>query len=225
MATVNVRIPDSVLENIAKSLQNSEPIRLDVPKINTIVNGVLNVLGLPKGPVELQLTDKPTISISESGVSVRVNAKAQSLVESRTPALPVMCKVAMKVDILGRRLILLSQTSECKVRPQTTKGKFAKLVVNFVLERYVLHKVGTYIQSWFNDGVLLPLPKEVDFTHGHIEYHKHFLVVSGSLNLSEAGKEKVRKQTAKINNIIKKKAAMKTKRKAKKEKKKHKVSV
>ncbi|KAM8724217.1 uncharacterized protein AB9X84_003970 isoform 4-T5 [Acanthopagrus schlegelii] len=129
---VSVGVPDFVLKSAATSLYRAGPFQSKVPKKNKMVNGVLNMLGLPKGPVEVKLTEVPTVSISQkSGVSVRVNVSAQSLVQSKKPALPVMCAANIKVKTEGNNLQLVIEdvspivSFRCKIKPQTAKGKMS----------------------------------------------------------------------------------------------------
>ncbi|XP_030262454.1 uncharacterized protein LOC115574916 [Sparus aurata] len=165
---VSVGVPDFVLKSAAMSLYSAGPFQKEVPKKNKIVNGVLNMLGLPKGPVEVKLTEVPTVSISQkSGVSVRVNVSAQSLLQSKKPSLPVMCAANMKFKTEGNYLQLVIEDARCKVKPQTAKGKMAKPVINLFLNGHIQG----YIDSELKDTLRIPLPDGVNFSESEICYH------------------------------------------------------
>ncbi|KAM8724216.1 uncharacterized protein AB9X84_003970 isoform 3-T4 [Acanthopagrus schlegelii] len=166
---------------------------------NKMVNGVLNMLGLPKGPVEVKLTEVPTVSISQkSGVSVRVNVSAQSLVQSKKPALPVMCAANIKVKTEGNNLQLVIEdvspivSFRCKIKPQTAKGKMSKPVINLFLNECIQE----YIDS---KALRIPLPDGINFSDSEICYHDGYLLIGGNFSLSPAlVQERVKQLMSKV---------------------------
>ncbi|KAM8724213.1 uncharacterized protein AB9X84_003970 isoform 1-T2 [Acanthopagrus schlegelii] len=196
---VSVGVPDFVLKSAATSLYRAGPFQSKVPKKNKMVNGVLNMLGLPKGPVEVKLTEVPTVSISQkSGVSVRVNVSAQSLVQSKKPALPVMCAANIKVKTEGNNLQLVIEdvspivSFRCKIKPQTAKGKMSKPVINLFLNECIQE----YIDS---KALRIPLPDGINFSDSEICYHDGYLLIGGNFSLSPAlVQERVKQLMSKV---------------------------
>ncbi|XP_035853007.1 phospholipid transfer protein-like [Sander lucioperca] len=171
-----VGISELLFQSAAQALYSHGPLQLDVPQIGTIENYVLHTWGLPEGGVEVELTEVPDVTISQDGVSVDVKAIAQSLVNPDLPHLPMTCQVRINVDMEGCRLILQALSSECKIEPKTIWGRFLATFVD------TSSKISSFIEEWFDEGVLIPLPERLDFTQMKINYYPGFMVVGGDLN-------------------------------------------
>ncbi|XP_028456292.1 lipopolysaccharide-binding protein-like [Perca flavescens] len=98
-----VGVSEDLFKSAGQALYDHGPFELTVPQVNSVAKFFLNKVGLSEGPVEVQLTGVPVIKINKDGVSVKVEAIAQSLDK---PDLPVECKFGIKVDLNGHRLIL-----------------------------------------------------------------------------------------------------------------------
>ncbi|GAA6234712.1 phospholipid transfer protein-like [Lates japonicus] len=182
-----VGISEFVFNSAAMSLYRSGPLKLQIPQIDPSTNRVLETVGLPVGPVKVKLTKPPIVSIRQSGLTVYVNARAQSLVKQRLTPLPVICQVDLKVNIKGKHLDLLSKDAKCKVQPQTFGGKLVAPLVNIGLNR----KITDDLMRYFDEGLVVPLPKGVFLTQGNIDYQNGFLVIGGNLKLTPAGRKNV----------------------------------
>ncbi|CAI5657759.1 unnamed protein product [Oreochromis niloticus] len=90
--------------------------------------------------------------------------------------LPVSCKLNMKTDFEGSRLVLLSKEPKCDVG--------AKGVIKHLADYGLKMKITDFLESWFDEGVLIPLPKDLVFIEGNIQYHDGFLVAGGNLNFT-----------------------------------------
>ncbi|XP_028456145.1 uncharacterized protein LOC114570118 [Perca flavescens] len=174
-----VGVSEDLFKSAGQALYDHGPFELTVPQINLIVNSLLKKLGLPKGPVEVQLTGVPVIKINKDGVSVSVKASAQSKTKPLPPPLAMECQFGIKVDLNGRRLILQSLSlSKCKAKPGTKKGKFVAGLVEGIIKW-----IPSIIKILFKKGVQIPLPDGLNFTQTKIDYHPGYFVVGGSLTL------------------------------------------
>ncbi|XP_039866440.1 phospholipid transfer protein-like isoform X2 [Simochromis diagramma] len=90
--------------------------------------------------------------------------------------LPVSCKLNMKTDFEGSRLVLLSKVPKCDVD--------AKGLIKYLADYGLKMKITDFLESWFDEGVLIPLPKDLVFIEGKIQYHDGFLVAGGNLNFT-----------------------------------------
>ncbi|KAM4717123.1 phospholipid transfer protein-like isoform 2-T2 [Anableps anableps] len=172
-----VGISEFLFNSAAMSLYKSGPFQLEVPEINWLINLAFTQVNLPKGPVAVNLTKAPTIRISESGLSVNVEAAAQSVAEPTQNHFLMNCQLHMKLDIEGCRLVLISKEPQCKIT--SLSRPFAYLAgqgVNLLISKC--------LESWFDGGVILPLPAGLAFTETKILYHNGFLTAGGNLTFT-----------------------------------------
>ncbi|XP_078101210.1 phospholipid transfer protein-like [Sander vitreus] len=107
------------------------------------------------------------------------------------------CQVRINVDMEGCHLILQALSSECKIEPKTIWGRFLGPVeLPVIMKTYLFvcvvsvqatfidtsSKIASFIEEWFDKGVLIPLPERLDFTQMKINYYPGFMVVGGDLN-------------------------------------------
>lgn len=172
--TAYVGISEFLFNSAAMSLYKLGPFLIEVPETGLIGNFVLDWINLPKGPIEVHLTEAPTIRISKDGLLVTVEASAQSLAERNRNPFHVSCVLPMKVDFEGCGLVLVSRKPQCKIKSAS--------VFNFLVEEGLKYKISEFLDSWFLEGVFLPLPEGLNFKEGMILYYDGFLVAGGNLN-------------------------------------------
>ncbi|XP_029015176.1 phospholipid transfer protein-like [Betta splendens] len=137
-------------------------------------------LSIPEGPVEVNLTQAPVVSISQSGLCVDLKATAWSLRDAPGAPVAADCRLQLKVELKGNRLTLVIQSSKCNIQPETLKGRVMKPIVNY----FIKCKTKGFLKSWFDEGLPIPLPEGLHFTRGKIVYHTGFLVVGGNLDFT-----------------------------------------
>ncbi|KAF1380227.1 hypothetical protein PFLUV_G00184650 [Perca fluviatilis] len=173
-------VSEDLFKTAGWALYNHGPFELDSSEAKSFINFFLKNVGLRKGPLQVELTKLPVINIDNNGLSVNVEAIAQSLVDPPPPPLPVECHFRIKVKMNGRRLILQSSSfSKCDAKPGTKKGKFA-----VVLAKPIIRLMPSLIKIWFKKGIQIPLPDGLDFTQTQIDYHPGYLVVGGDLTFT-----------------------------------------
>ncbi|XP_034738007.1 macrophage mannose receptor 1-like [Etheostoma cragini] len=69
-------VSQDLFRSAARALYHHGPLQLDVPQIGTTVNFFLRMVGLPKGPCEVELDEVPDVTISQGGVLIDVKATA-----------------------------------------------------------------------------------------------------------------------------------------------------
>ncbi|XP_044037864.1 phospholipid transfer protein-like [Siniperca chuatsi] len=139
---------------------------------------------------ELQVTEAPSISISErDGLTVNARARVQVFAvpaqrqQEQLLSVSATCTVNMKVAIQGNYLTLPSDNVSCKI---ITKNEIRDFMVK-PLNSFLTDKLRGFLRGVFLKGAKIPLPEEVGFTQGKIDYHDGFLVVGGTLNVTPAG--------------------------------------
>ncbi|KAM9783666.1 uncharacterized protein ACBT44_021173 isoform 1-T1 [Syngnathus typhle] len=126
-----------------------------------------------QGPVEVELRKPIAVSIHETGLTIRIEARARP--PRKQPGLIVKCEVSMKVAIEGNHLVLLYGKATCEIRPTKLLGKLLKGCARMMLEELIESKLKELITKMVIPGVVT-----VEAT---IVYHEGSLVVGGNLRL------------------------------------------
>ncbi|XP_039973856.1 phospholipid transfer protein-like [Xiphias gladius] len=119
-----VGISEFFFNSAAMWLYKSGPFQFEYPQVKWFVKGILKTVGLPEAPIQVHLTEAPTISIKETGLSIDVKAMAQSLKETPPSPLPGNCHIDMNVAIKESSLTLISKNIRCEVNHTHWSGKF-----------------------------------------------------------------------------------------------------
>ncbi|XP_026202330.1 phospholipid transfer protein-like [Anabas testudineus] len=195
-----VGISEFFFNSAAMSVYRLGPFQLNVPEksMKSFLRSCRWFVSGLKGPVEVNLTEAPTVSISQSGLSVDVKVRAQSLKEPTEPSVAATCQLYLKINLKGNRLALVVKNTKCNVQPDTLKGSIVKPIINYFIncktrgflksenQHTDSHQCENLIfcepQGWLDEGVPIPLPEGLHFTRGKIIYHKGFVVVGGNLD-------------------------------------------
>ncbi|XP_023204195.1 phospholipid transfer protein-like [Xiphophorus maculatus] len=119
---------------------------------------------------QVELTEVPTISITQRDsfiFNMRVIVKAIAP-ETETPvfSMSAVCPGSVRVTIEGNRLTLPSKDINCQI---VTSNKVRDVLV-VPLNKMVNKKAKEFLSGLFGDGVEIPIPPEINFIPGNVQY-------------------------------------------------------
>ncbi|KAM9783667.1 uncharacterized protein ACBT44_021173 isoform 2-T2 [Syngnathus typhle] len=169
---------DGFFNELFRPLHDNGPFSVSLPQLSLLEYVALSAFNLQPGPVEVELRKPIAVSIHETGLTIRIEARARP--PRKQPGLIVVstctkCEVSMKVAIEGNHLVLLYGKATCEIRPTKLLGKLLKGCARMMLEELIESKLKELITKMVIPGVVT-----VEAT---IVYHEGSLVVGGNLRL------------------------------------------
>ncbi|KAM6965878.1 uncharacterized protein LKV04_018377 [Tautogolabrus adspersus] len=206
---MELNIYESLFNRLAKSLYIKGALSQTKLVASVPANTLFKTLQFFKQPLglmktlymEVKLTEVPSFSITkDDGITVNARAKVRVFtmkankiraVKKQRNVLSVSAtlKVAMEVAITGQSLTFLSHEVLCTIVTKNTLRDALTSVLNGFLTSKIKNKISK---------MQIPLPKLVDFTRGKIDYCDGFMTVRGSLDVTDAGVEKIHERLGKV---------------------------
>ncbi|XP_032443811.1 phospholipid transfer protein-like [Xiphophorus hellerii] len=195
-----VGVSEFFFNSAAKCLYEAGALTKDLDKKNSkALKAVLRVKQFFTQPwnldkplkAQVKLTEAPTISLTQCDgfiFNMRVRVKAIAP-ETETPVFSVsaVCPGSVRVTIEGNRLTLPSKDINCRIVTSNKVRDFLVVPLNKMMNK----EAKEFLSGWFGDGVEIPIPPEINFIQGNVQYEDGYVVVGGSLSSTPAGRQRL----------------------------------